>query len=37
VWIGLAVGLAFVAVLLVGRFALRDRLGLVRAVRVDAA
>lgn len=33
VWIGLAVGLAFVAVLLVGRFALRDRLGLVRKLQ----
>lgn len=30
VWFGLAVGLAFVAVLLVGRFALRERLGLMR-------
>jgi MATE family multidrug resistance protein len=30
VWSGLAVGLAFVAVLLVGRFALRERLGLLR-------
>jgi len=27
------VGLAFVAVLLVGRFALRDRLGLVRKLQ----
>jgi MATE family multidrug resistance protein len=30
VWIGLATGLAFVAVLLVGRFAMRERLGLVK-------
>jgi MATE family multidrug resistance protein len=30
VWIGLAVGLAFVAILLVGRFALRERLGLMK-------
>lgn len=30
IWLGLAAGLAFVAVLLVGRFALRERLGLVR-------
>ncbi|WP_374625877.1 MATE family efflux transporter [Devosia sp.] len=30
VWIGLATGLAFVAVLLVTRFALRERLGLLR-------
>ncbi|SEQ00394.1 multidrug resistance protein, MATE family [Devosia sp. YR412] len=30
IWIGLAAGLAFVAVLLVTRFALRERLGLLR-------
>ena len=33
VWSGLAVGLAFVAVLLVSRFALRERLGLLRRAR----
>jgi MATE family multidrug resistance protein len=33
IWLGLAAGLAFVAVLLVGRFALRERLGLLRAIR----
>jgi MATE family multidrug resistance protein len=32
VWAGLAVGLAFVAVLLVGRFAMRERLGLLRKI-----
>ena len=32
VWLGLAAGLAFVAVLLVGRFALRERLGLLRNI-----
>ncbi len=32
IWIGLASGLAFVAVVLVTRFALRDRLGLQRAL-----
>jgi multidrug resistance protein, MATE family len=32
VWLGLAVGLAFVAVLLGSRFLLRERLGLLRAV-----
>ncbi|MDB5613882.1 MAG: family efflux transporter [Devosia sp.] len=31
IWIGLAAGLAFVAVVLVARFALRERLGLLRA------
>ncbi|MEO8684732.1 MAG: MATE family efflux transporter, partial [Devosia sp.] len=31
IWIGLAAGLAFVAVVLVIRFALRERLGLMRA------
>ncbi len=31
IWIGLAAGLAFVAVVLVTRFALRERLGLMRA------
>ena len=31
IWIGLAAGLAFVAVVLVTRFALRERLGLLRA------
>jgi MATE family multidrug resistance protein len=30
IWMGLAVGLAFVAVVLVSRFAMRDRLGLLR-------
>lgn len=30
IWIGLAVGLAFVAVVLVSRFAMRERLGLLR-------
>lgn len=30
IWIGLAVGLAFVAVVLVARFAMRERLGLLR-------
>ena len=32
IWLGLAAGLAFVAVLLVGRFALRERLGLLRGI-----
>ena len=32
IWIGLATGLAFVAVLLVGRWALRDRFGLTRSL-----
>lgn len=32
VWIGLAVGLAFVAVLLVSRFAYRERLGLLKTL-----
>jgi MATE family multidrug resistance protein len=32
IWLGLAAGLAFVAVLLVGRFALRERLGLLRNI-----
>jgi MATE family multidrug resistance protein len=32
IWLGLAAGLAFVAVLLVGRFALRERLGLMRTI-----
>jgi MATE family multidrug resistance protein len=31
IWIGLASGLAFVAVVLVARFAMRERLGLLRA------
>jgi MATE family multidrug resistance protein len=30
IWLGLAAGLGFVAVVLVGRFALRERLGLLR-------
>ena len=30
IWIGLAAGLAFVAVVLVIRFAMRERLGLLR-------
>lgn len=34
VWIGLAVGLAFVAMLLVSRFALRGRLGLMKKIVV---
>jgi MATE family multidrug resistance protein len=34
VWLGLAAGLAFVAVVLVTRFALRERLGLVRPLPV---
>lgn len=34
VWIGLAVGLAFVAMLLVSRFALRGRLGLMKRIVV---
>ena len=32
IWLGLAAGLAFCAVVLVGRFALRERLGLVRPI-----
>ncbi len=32
IWLGLAAGLAFVAALLVGRFAMRERLGLLRAI-----
>ncbi|ODT64976.1 MAG: MATE family efflux transporter [Pelagibacterium sp. SCN 63-23] len=32
IWTGLAFGLAFVAVLLVSRFAMRERLGLLRAI-----
>ncbi|MHA6297686.1 MATE family efflux transporter [Devosia sp. CAU 1758] len=32
IWLGLAAGLAFVAVLLVGRFALRERLGLLKTI-----
>jgi len=32
VWLGLATGLAFVAVLLLGRFAMRERLGLLKGV-----
>ncbi len=36
VWLGLAVGLAFVAVLLVGRFAMRERLGLLRKLALAA-
>ncbi|MBK8083141.1 MAG: MATE family efflux transporter [Devosia sp.] len=32
IWIGLATGLAFVAVLLVTRFAIRDRLGLLKGL-----
>ncbi|WEK05477.1 MAG: MATE family efflux transporter [Candidatus Devosia phytovorans] len=34
IWIGLAVGLAFVAVVLVTRFALRERLGLLRPASI---
>lgn len=33
IWLGLAAGLTFVAILLVGRFALRERLGLLKAIR----
>jgi MATE family multidrug resistance protein len=32
VWLGLATGLAFVAVLLLSRFAMRERLGLLKGV-----
>ena len=34
IWTGLACGLAFVAVLLVGRFAMRERLGLLDRIRL---
>ncbi|WIY51704.1 MATE family efflux transporter [Devosia sp. YIM 151766] len=37
IWLGLAVGLAFVAVLLVSRFALRERLGLLEKIGVRRA
>lgn len=33
VWLGLATGLAFVAVLLLSRFAMRERLGLLKGIR----
>jgi MATE family multidrug resistance protein len=33
IWFGLAAGLGFVAVVLVTRFALRERLGLLRTIR----
>ena len=33
IWIGLAAGLAFVAVVLVTRFALRERIGLLERMR----
>lgn len=36
VWLGLATGLAFVAILLVGRFALRGRLGLMKSPALPA-
>ncbi len=36
VWLGLAVGLAFVAILLVSRFAMRGRLGLMKNIVVPA-
>jgi MATE family multidrug resistance protein len=36
VWLGLATGLAFVAILLVSRFALRGRLGLMKRVALPA-
>ena len=36
VWLGLATGLAFVATLLVSRFALRGRLGLMKKLVVPA-
>jgi len=32
VWLGLATGLAFVAVLLLSRFAMRERLGLLKGI-----
>jgi len=32
IWLGLATGLAFVAILLVGRFALRERFGLMKII-----
>ncbi|MCP8883609.1 MATE family efflux transporter [Devosia sp. XJ19-1] len=35
IWLGLAAGLAFVAVLLVGRFAMRERLGLLQRIAQD--
>ncbi|KKB10395.1 hypothetical protein VE26_09220 [Devosia chinhatensis] len=34
IWLGLAAGLAFVAVLLVARFAMRERLGLLRPLEI---
>lgn len=37
IWLGLAAGLAFVAILLVGRFALRERLGLVQKFMANNA
>lgn len=36
VWLGLATGLAFVAILLVSRFAMRGRLGLMKTLAVPA-
>jgi MATE family multidrug resistance protein len=36
VWLGLATGLAFVAILLVSRFALRGRLGLMKTAAIPA-
>ena len=35
IWIGLACGLTFVAVLLVARFAMRERLGLLREIKAS--
>lgn len=35
IWLGLAAGLAIVAIVLVARFAMRERLGLLRAVPLD--
>jgi MATE family multidrug resistance protein len=32
IWIGLAAGLAFVAVVLLARFAMRERIGLLRKI-----
>jgi MATE family multidrug resistance protein len=32
IWLGLATGLAFVAVLLLSRFAMRERLGLLKGI-----
>jgi MATE family multidrug resistance protein len=37
IWLGLAAGLAFCAVVLTARFAMRDRLGLIDRRRMVAA